>query len=790
MKKISDFIVKHKFVVLCIVVAITIASLVCLFFSNVNSDILSYLPDGMTMTEGLDYLKTNFNMEGDAMIAVNNITYEEMKQKTDEMAKLKGVTPGGVIWIGTMASMKDIDFSSLISGRDYAALYNAIRNYYASQGLTSQEIGQKLANLMNMFNNMDTEAMVNSMLENESLLEIFYPKYKETNGFNPEASTCYVVMLQLNVPSSSDEAMTLLDNVGKICQDHEYAIGGSTQMVKEIFDSTINEIYKYIIVAVLVMFIILLLTTDSLVAPFIFMLTLGISILINMGTNIILPSVSIITFACSAVLQLGLSMDYAIFLMHSFSEERKRTLDDDEAMRRAIPKTFSTITASALTTVGGFLALFFMKFKIGADLGLVLAKGVFLSLLTVIFLQPVLMLFTSKLTNKTRHKIKIPEFKHVAKFSIKYRKVIMIVAALLLIPVIIMQNRVELNYIKFTFDPPNPTESEIIINKVENSTIVMLPVNKPEANKMFAEKVKNIDHVSAVMSVYTMVPEEMTDMIELLGSPDVAAILGKKEEMAMMSNFVNNGYTLCEIMLDSDTESQESTVALAEIKALVKECFGEETKYYLTGMAQAVEDLREITPTDFMIVSLVSVAIILVVLLFALKSFKYSAIIIAVIEFGIFINLSITYIMGQSLNFMAYIIISSIQLGATVDYAILYADKYLKNLDLMPSKEAAYKALRDSGVSVMTSVAIMAGCTLSVALVTSNKIVSEICLMISRGSLISGILTLVLLPSLMILFTSNTKLKKIGKHHRKSLKIVEKIQKKEAKLETVSQEEK
>lgn len=790
MRKISNFIVKHKFIVLCIVVAITIASLVCLFFSNVNSDILSYLPEGMTMTEGLDYLKTNFNMEGDAMIAVNNITYDEMKQKTDEMAKLNGITPGGVIWIGTMASMKDMDFSSLISGRDYAALYNAVRNYYKSQGLTPQEIGQKLANLMNMFNNMDTEAMVNSMLENESLLEIFYPKYEETNGFDPQASTCYVVMLQLNVPSSSDEAMTLLDNVGKICQDHEYAIGGSTQMVKELFDSTINEIYKYIIVAVLVMFIILLLTTDSLVDPFIFMLTLGISILINMGTNIILPSVSIITFACSAVLQLGLSMDYAIFLMHSFSEERKRTLDDDEAMRRAIPKTFSTITASALTTVGGFLALFFMKFKIGADLGLVLAKGVFLSLLTVIFLQPVLMLFTSKLTNKTRHKIKIPDFKHVAKFSIKYRKIIMIVAALLLIPVIIMQNKVELNYIKFTFDPPNPTESEIIINKVENSTIVMLPVNKPEANKMFAEKVKNIDHVSAVMSVYTMVPEEMTDMIELLGSPDVADILGKKEEMAMMSNFVNNGYTLCEIMLDSDTESQESTVALAEIKALVKECFGEETDYYLTGMAQAVEDLREITPTDFMIVTLVSVAIILVVLLFALKSFKYSAIIIAVIEFGIFINLSITYILGQSLNFMAYIIISSIQLGATVDYAILYADKYLKNLDLMPSKEAAYKALRDSGVSVMTSVAIMAGCTLSVALVTSNKIVSEICLMISRGSLISGILTLVLLPALMILFTSNTKLKKIGKHHKKSLKIVEKIKKKEAKLETVSQEDK
>ena len=241
----------------------------------------------------------------------------------------------------------------------------------------------------------------------------------------------------------------------------------------------------------------------------------------------------------------------------------------------------------------------------------------------------------------------------------------------------------------------------------------------------------------------------------------------------MVSNFAGNGYTMYSIMVNCEAESQEASQSLAQIRQMLDDNFGS-GNYYITGMSQAVEDLKVITPMDNMIVNIVSVLLIFVVLLIALKSIKLPILLISVIELGIFINLSISYVLGQSVNFMAYIIISAIQLGATVDYAILYTVKYQRYLDVMPAKEASYRALRDSGVSILTSVAIMAGCCLSVALVTSNRIVGEITLMIARGSIISGLLTLLVLPALLVVTTGNRKLKKEGKRASKELKKQEK----------------
>lgn len=566
-------------------------------------------------------------------------------------------------------------------------------------------------------------------------------------------------------------------------------------MTKDIFDSTINEIWKYLLVAILVMFIILLLTTTSLVEPFIFMLTLGVSIVINMGTNIILPSVSVVTFAASSILQLGLSMDYAIFMMHAYAEERKHTLDDGLAMQRAIPRTFSTITSSALTTVGGFIALFFMKFKIGADLGMVLAKGVFLSLLTVICLQPCLMLLLGKLTRKTEHRIMVPKLRHVASFSITHRKIIVIIATLILIPCIFLQGKVGLTYIKFVKEPENPTRIQQSVNSMSNSLILIVPAGEGdyEKNRELLERIDGLgDQVKAVMGVYSMLPDDLapylTKLTGAMSDPEFSQILKDyglesmlgSMDMSMLDSFVSNGYTMYSVMISGEAESAQAAATLASIHRYCEEIFGaDQQKYYVTGMTQAVEDLRLITPADFTIVTVVSIAIILFVLLFALKSLKLSALLIAVIELGIFINLTISFLFGQSINFMAYIIISSIQLGATVDYAILYTVKYQRNLDIMPAKEAAYRALRDSGVSIITSVAIMAGCCLSVSLVTSNVIVGEITMMIARGSVISGILVMLLLPALLVVFTSNKKLKKEGRVERKKVKKITRQKKKE-----------
>lgn len=728
MNKLAKFIVKHKILIIGLTALISIASIVAMLYVNVNSDILSYLPDGYDMTEGMDFMRENFDMQGDAIIGVADVDYATMVAITDQIKAENGIKDGGVIWLGMILEMA--------------------------------EGGGQMADV------------VAELTSNEDILNLFYPKRNAGEPFTEETKLQkgnYMIMLQLNVPTSSTEALDLVEKIDKvILADYDHAIGGSTQMTKEIFDSTIGEIWKYILVAVLVMFIILLCTTTSLVEPFIFMLTLGVSILINMGTNIILPSVSVVTFASSAILQLGLSMDYAIFLMHAYAEECTKTLDETLAMERAIPKTFSTISSSALTTVFGFLALFFMKFEIGADLGIVLAKGVFLSLVTVVIVQPCLMLMMTKLHKKTSHRIFLPKLKSVASFSVRNRKVIVVVALLLIVPCVIMQSKLNLSYIKFTYDDGEKTEIEQTVDSMSNSVIAIVPVNASK-NYAFLEDIKEMDNVTAMMGLYSMIPPEYGNLLGYMLERNLPLPKG----FEMVSNFANNGYTMYSIMVNCEAESEEASQALAQIRTMLDDNFGS-GKYYITGMSQAVEDLKEITPIDNAIVNVVSVLLIFIVLMIALKSIKLPVLLIAVIELGIFINLSISYVFGQSVNFMAYIIISAIQLGATVDYAILYTVKYQRYLDVMPAKEASYRALRDSGVSILTSVAIMAGCCLSVALVTSNRIVGEITLMIARGSIISGLLTLLVLPALLVVTTGNRKLKKEGKRASKELKKQEK----------------
>ena len=754
MKRFAKFVVKYRLIILGVMLLLMIASLFAMSYVNVNSDILSYLPEDVDMTRGLNFMKDNFDMQGDAIIGVQGATYEDMQELVSLIENKGGTKQGGIIWYGLLKEMQDIDWT-IMENPWVASLVNNLLNKY----------GLKLEDLKEM-----TEQLSN----NPEIVSLFHPD-DET----------YLMMLQLNVPSSSNEAMDLLSEIENYFKEKglDYAMGGSTQITREIFDSTIGEIGKYALVAVLVMFIILLLTTNSIIDPIVFMVTLGVSIVVNMGTNLILPSVSVVTYAASSILQLALSMDYAIFLMHAFAEEQQKTLDNKLAMERAIPKTFSTISASALTTVGGFLALFAMRFKIGEDLGLVLAKGVFLSLVTVVLLQPCLMLLTNKIARKTQHRIIVPKFKNVASYAVTHRKTIVTIALLLLIPTVIMQNMVGISYIKFVEEEPNPTAIEQKVDALSNSLVVIVPAKTEsmdgESNIKdqyeFLEKIRERDDVNAVMGLFSMLPEDIAEgIVNLVNDEDMGKLMASSGmDMSMITGFLNNGYTMYSVMINAESESAEGTKALNEIRAILDDTFGA-GEYYITGMTQAVSDLQDITPTDFMVVSLVSVAIIFVILLFTLKSLKMSTIVVLVIEFGIFVNLSISYIFGQTVNFMAYIILSSIQLGATVDYAILYTVKYQNYLGIRSAREAAYTALTESGVSIMTSVAILAGCCLSVSLITTNIIVSEITLMIARGSIISGILVMVLLPALLIISTGNQKLEKrsIRRLQNKSMKKV------------------
>ena len=694
MEKFSKFIVKHKLAISIAFLVITIASIICLFFVPINSDIISYLPEDMTTSVGYAKLKELFDMESDAIVAVKGASEGQMTEITKKMQALDGVRENGITWYGTLDSFGDIG-----------------------------NIG-----------GIDAEELIEQIKNNPDVKKLFCPK----DGI-------YTIMVQMSVASSTNEASNVLKQTKKIIEDYglEYAVGGSAEISTNLLGTVVKEMPYFLIAACLIAILVLVLTTSSFFEPVILLTTLAISVFLNMGTNIILKDVSVITFATSAILQLALSMDYSIFLMHAFRDERRKCFDDRTAMIRAIPKTLSTVCASALTTVGGFIALMFMQFGIGADLGIVLAKGVLMSMLTVLLLQPCLILFTSKTTAKLEHPVHLPKFQKSAEVAIKGRKPMLAIALIALVPMIYCGLSISYSYMKMEKDKSEFTEVQQVVEVMGNSILICAPNANGKTHLAFIEDVKKIENVNVVSSIYSLAPEEMVDTLSQ------AIRLLAYVENSPLKAYANNGlYTL---MINTESESAEEGVLLQNVRDTLGKYFGD--NYYITGMAQAVNDLSVVTPKDFALVSAISAVIIFLILMFSIRSAKYSLALMGVVEFGIFINLALNFIIQTPVNFMAYIIISSVQMGATVDYAILLATKFKRNMATMPVKQACLKATKDSTLSIITSATILGALCLAVCAITTNAIIGQVTLLIGRGAIISAVLILFVLPALLIAIT-------------------------------------
>ncbi len=696
MEKFSKFIVKHKLAISIAFLVITIASIICLFFVPINSDIISYLPEDMTTSVGYAKLKELFDMESDAIVAVKGASEGQMTEITKKMQALDGVRENGITWYGTLDSFGDIG-----------------------------NIG-----------GIDAEELIEQIKNNPDVKKLFCPK----DGI-------YTIMVQMSVASSTNEASNVLKQTKKIIEDYglEYAVGGSAEISTNLLGTVVKEMPYFLIVACLIAILVLVLTTSSFFEPVILLTTLAISVFLNMGTNIILKDVSVITFATSAILQLALSMDYSIFLMHAFRDERRKCFDDRTAMIRAIPKTLSTVCASALTTVGGFIALMFMQFGIGADLGIVLAKGVLMSMLTVLLLQPCLILFTSKTTAKLEHPVHLPKFQKSAEVAIKGRKPMLAIALIALVPMIYCGLSISYSYMKMEKDKSEFTEVQQVVEVMGNSILICAPNANGKTHLAFIEDVKKIENVNVVSSIYSLAPEEMVDTLSQ------AIRLLAYVENSPLKAYANNGYVLYTLMINTESESAEEGVLLQNVRDTLGKYFGD--NYYITGMAQAVNDLSVVTPKDFALVSAISAVIIFLILMFSIRSAKYSLALMGVVEFGIFINLALNFIIQTPVNFMAYIIISSVQMGATVDYAILLATKFKRNMATMPVKQACLKATKDSTLSIITSATILGALCLAVCAITTNAIIGQVTLLIGRGAIISAVLILFVLPALLIAIT-------------------------------------
>ena len=849
MQKLSKWIMNHKVAIVVTFVVLMVLSVVGLLFVQKESDLIAYLDKDSDTIVSKKILENEYDIIGDCNLAISYVSQRDVERIVAQFKQtpiISDYLAKDPVWIGTF------DKLSMAGG--------------------AFDTEQALANVREKFVKTTEEYTYTTIIDGEEVT-----KTEDVNT--------YIISLYFKTAGGDEETIAALDEIDKILKgearsDGEgnytsyiqrhikaqdgtgpkdiedwYFIGGNAQNARNILKSSLGDMPKFVLVAVAVCLVILLLTTQSYLEPLIFLATLGVSILLNMGSNIIagnpIGKISSITSSCATILQLAIAMDYSIFLMHTYYEELKLHPQPKDALIAALPKTISAISASMLTTVGGFLSLFFMEYGIGYDLGFVLAKGVILSLLSTVFLQPILILILSKGIKKTKHKwIFAPKLKFVSK-GITHPAVAAIVIVLVLglaLPCAYFQLQVPLSYVATSEDNPNPNLPEQMASMINNQAIVLVPYEGPESidkHLEFVEKVKKIgyepdldangnlqyesdgslklklsddtSHVIEVFSLATILSKDDFESIEksslretiysLLYDNFIANRVDadkqaymlytitlnntnskgkitnrietpysynalKEIKFAAMESFenydatnANEPYlkvveaqkTVSEFIAQQNTNYGEYKLALEPINQFKNDLMNNSTSYqiYLTGLAQGSYDLATVTPNDFLLVTLLSAAIVLLILLFTFKNLKLSIILMLVIESGIWINLSLVFFTSlvnpaHTINFVAYLIVTAIELGATVDYAIMLTTKYLEEKKSgVKSVQSIKNAINRAAPGVTTSALILIGVCALVHLITTNMIVGQITRLLAIGTTMSYVFVFTLLPAIL-----------------------------------------
>lgn len=560
------------------------------------------------------------------------------------------------------------------------------------------------------------------------------------DAFNNDDKDATMMAIIFDDTTSADETMDAIEEIRSI-SNKQCFLSGMSAVVVDTKKLSEKETPIYVLIAVILSSIILAITMDSIMIPVLFLTSIGMAIVYNLGSNIFIGQVSYITKALAAVLQLGVTMDYSIFLWHSYKAQQKEYKDKKDAMAHAIADTISSVVGSSITTVAGFVALCFMSFTLGLDLGIVMAKGVVLGVIACVTILPSLILVFDKAIEKTTHKVVLPEFKGMGKFIAKHYKVFLVLFVIILIPAIYGYNHTKVYY-KLDSSLPDSLESvqankELAETFNMNSTHMILVTNdqsdKDTRNMM--SDIEKIDGVKFCLGLDSIIgagiPTDFipTDVTEALKSEDWQLILvGSEYEVA--SDEVNNQCTEIEKTIDSYNE-----------------------KNMLVGEAPCTKDLINITDKDFASVSSVSIGAIFIIILCVFGSISLPIVLVAVIEFAIFINMGIPCFTGTEIPFIASIVIGTIQLGATVDYAILMTTKYKKNrLGGYRKFDAVATACQDSIQSIVVSALSFFAATFGVGLYSDIDMISSLCTLMARGALISMCAVILMLPSALMLF--------------------------------------
>jgi len=485
--------------------------------------------------------------------------------------------------------------------------------------------------------------------------------------------------------------------------------------------------------------LILVVSTTSWIEPLFFLTAIGVSVLINLGTNIFLGEVSFVTQSVAPILQLAVSLDYAVFLLHSFSDYRKVTDDPEEAMKLAMKKSFPAITASAATTFFGFIALTFMEFQIGSDLGVNLVKGIVLSFISVMVFLPALTLVFYKWMDKTKHKSFVPSFTGIGNKVLKVKVPSLIFVFAILVPAYLGQTNT--SFIYGSGEQPENTRVGSDFKKVEEAfgettpIVLLVPKGDTAKEKELVEDIESLDYVTGVMAYVNQVGSEIP--------PEYL-------DKSITDEFYSENYSRIVINTSQGTEGEVPFSIVEKVEEAAADYYGDEA--LALGESVTLYDIKNTVNKDNVVVNVLTVVTIALVLLFSFKSITIPVVLLITIEAAVWINLSIPYFTNTPLVFVGYLIISTVQLAATVDYGILFTEAYTHYRKEMPAKEAIVRTLDEKTFSISISAAILSSVGFILWITSSNPIVGSIGLLMGRGALLAFIMVLFVLPAMLLVF--------------------------------------
>lgn len=671
MKKIVDYIVHHAILCITIFLVLLIPCMYGFWNTEVNYDILSYLPENIETLKGEEILTKDFGIGAYAFVLTNEKNNQNLLHLEEAIKKIESVN----------------DVFSIANFTDHSIPIE--------------------------------------MLPDDILHKLYQ---------NDE--TVFLVTFQDGI--SSQATMKAVEKMRELTNDAS-RISGMTALILDTKQLSEKESILYILFAVLFCFLVLLFVTDSYFIPVLLIGNIGVAILINMGTNLFLGSISYITQSITAVLQLGVTMDFSIFLYHKYMEQKKDEKNKKKAMQQAILETIKSVVGSSLTTIAGFLALCGMKLTLGLDIGLVMAKGVVCGLLTVFTLFPALLLVFDKQIEKTKHKNHLPHFEFLHRFILNHYKGIAVCLLLLFIPAIIGNHHVQVYY-KIDESLPDDLPSKIANQSLASQfhivspEIIILDSTLPVSQKQnLFKELEELDGVDLILSLDSL--ENKGIPIDILPENILTKIQQGQKELVL----VNSTYEVASNALNHQITLMNEIVKKYDHQAIV------------AGEGALTKDLVEIADHDFQVVNYISIGMIFILMIFVLKSISLPFILILVIELAIFLNMAWAYFSHTSLPFIASIVVGTIQLGATIDYAILLSTTYLQQRSKSNKKEAMKETLSSTLPSIFVSACCLFAATCGVSMISKIDMIAAICKLLSRGSLISMVIVSLLLPALLLL---------------------------------------